>query len=110
MKRTYFLTLVLAAAVAGGCGRNDNERASAPAGSDSNCRGTVGVAVFSISPDDEHAASAKPHAAIASILCIRLIPSLRARPVAAVPPRLTIRARLCRCNTVRQPLIARGNF
>jgi hypothetical protein len=43
---------------------------SAPAGSDSNCRGTVGVAVFNISPDDEHAASANPHAAIASNLCI----------------------------------------
>jgi putative membrane protein len=33
MKRTYFLTLVLAAALAGGCRGNDPERASAPAGS-----------------------------------------------------------------------------
>ena len=30
MKRTYFLTLVLAAALAGGCRGKDNERASAP--------------------------------------------------------------------------------
>ena len=33
MKRTYFLTLVLAAALAGGCRGKDNDRAAPPAGS-----------------------------------------------------------------------------
>jgi putative membrane protein len=51
MKRTYFLTLVLAAAVAGGCGRNDNERASAPAGSAPV--GTSGEAAADVSGGDK---------------------------------------------------------
>jgi putative membrane protein len=52
MKRTYFLTLVLAAAIAGGCGRDDNERAAAP-GAGSAPVGTSGDAAADVSRGDQ---------------------------------------------------------
>lgn len=57
---------------------------SAPAGSDSNCSGTVGVAVFINSPEEEHAASANPHAANANNLYMGRFRSF-ARMFAATP-------------------------
>src|SRR5689334_19777117 len=53
MKRAYFLPVVLAAALAGACGRNDRDRAAAPPAG-SNPVGTAGEASADVPRGDKN--------------------------------------------------------